>query len=69
MRFTSLISGHAFAGHILGLCSVIGVSGKIEPMEQGAPLPVSGRGWPGKIAHWDTDYSDCVYEERKVIVQ
>jgi hypothetical protein len=37
------------AGHILGLCSVIGVSGKIEPMEQEDPLRMSRRGWPVKI--------------------
>jgi hypothetical protein len=28
------------------------VSGKIQPM--------SRRGWPVKIAHWDTDYSNAV---------
>jgi len=39
----------AFAGHILGWCSVVGVSGKIQPMEQEALFSLSRLGWPVKI--------------------
>lgn len=61
----SLISQGVSAGHIPGLCSVIGVSGKTQSMEQEDPLK-SGLAWIARQdRNWDTDYFDSIDSQRE----